>query len=285
MTSGQKPTGIEHPYREAQRGTEEYLDLIREYLEPDIEHLASIGKFDKAIQSRFAYLVASGSLDGDINRQISKASKRANHRLLRWMVPFTLGAVIAALSFTAGFRTRGPSSGIDPNRAGSDLVVEHTMQAQDQAAVTGGEEEGDYLLTTPGEVIALYDEKYPEDSAWFGGILLGLRAEASSGLELEIGRWLSGEVFDTTRVQTGMALWVMAENGWTVTLDGLYEPECLGRNCPNVRSAWVSSLDSDGSDLVPPLPSGADWGVPADAMAPFEKYLIVRRIIPTSPNG
>lgn len=285
MTSDQKPTGIEHPYREAQRGTEEYLDLIREYLEPDIEHLASIGKFDKAIQGRFARLVASGRLDGDIKRQISRASRRTNHRLLRWSVPFALGAAVAALSFTVGFRTRGPSSEIDPNRTGSDLVVEHDTQAGDQAAVTGGEEESSYFLTTPGAVIALYDEKYPGDPAWFSGILSSLRAQASPDLGNEIDRWLSGEAFDTTRVRTGMALWVGAENGWIVTLDGLYESGCSGANCPNVRRAWVAILDIDNSDLVPALPSGAAWSVPADAMAPFEKYLIVRRILGTSPNG
>ena len=285
MSSDQKPTGSEVPYREAQRGTEEYLDLIGDFLEQDIKHLASTGKFDKAIQTRFAQMVASGRLDRDIAQQIAKASKRSSNRWVSWGVPFALGAIIATLCFIAGLKTRGPSLGGNPSRPEAEMAAGQATQPGGQAADTEGGQVREGLYETPDEVFALYDEKFRGDYAWFVSILLGLGTDATPTLKAEIDRWLAGEAFDSTRVQTGMALWVLAQNGSQVHLDGAYEANCLGTNCPTVRSAWTEARDLDPSGMVPNLPSADAWGVPADAMAPFEKFLIVRFILQNSPNG
>jgi hypothetical protein len=288
MTSDPEPTGTENTYREAQRGTEQYLDLIREFLEKDIEHLASAGKFDKAIEGRFTHLVGSGRLDRDIRSALSRAMRRSSSRSfgkLGWVGPFALGVVISTLSFIVALWVGDAFFGGDSSPAESGAAGEQTAEPEAQAADLQGGGEGLPLPTTPEEIIALFDEKYPEEPAWFSRILSGWRADASADLDDEIGRWLSGGAFDTTRVQTGMALWVVAENGWPVILDGVYGPNCSGTNCPTMRSLWGSALDLDSADFVPHLSAGAAWNQPADVLAPFEKFLIVQHVLETPPNG
>ena len=288
MTDDREPSGTERAYREAQEETGQYLDLIREYLEEDVAQLASTGKFDKAIEDRFASLIALGRLDRDIRHGITRAGKRGGDGIfarLGWVGPFALGIIVATIPFLLAPWGRGAPDGGSPTLGESQVAAQETTQAEVPPSDTGRGNEGLGSEVTPEQVIAVFDARFPEDSAWFGGLLSGLRDEASEELDDEIGLWLSGEPFDTVRVRSGMALWVLAGNGWPLHLDGVYGPDCTGTNCPTMRNAWVSALDLDVSDFVPYMPAGTAWSEPAEALAPFEKFLIVQHILHNPPNG
>ena len=283
-----KATGTEGSYRAAQEETGHYLDLIREFLEADVAHLISTGKFDKAIESRFGSLVALGKLDRDIKRGLDRAKKRSGRGLFAgagWLVPFALGIVVASVPFLLASWTRESPGESLPSRLEAQVPPEDTAGTGDSIGAPDSGGEVLDLEATPGQVLALFDSKYPADTAWFGRILSGLRPDASDELEQEIGRWLAGESFDTTRVRSGMALWILAGNGWPLHIDGLYGTDCTGTNCPTMRNAWVSALDLDVSNRVPSLPLGTAWRDPAVALAPFEKFLIVQHILQSSPDG
>jgi hypothetical protein len=300
MPTHREPTDTEKGYREAQRGTVQYQDLVKEYLEQDLKHLASLGQFDEAIKSRFSHLAESGRLDREIRQTLLRALRKPRNRFfsrLGWVGPFALGVALTATSAGIGFwgarALSGDDSGGGETTASERLAGEGGTQnpgpsgpgseAEDPA--TGAPGSSEPSLNSAGDVLALFDEKFPADPDWFDLIVTGLRAEGTEELVANLDQWQAGEDFDTTRVRSGMALWVLAENGWPVDLDGSYGPECRGTNCPIIRSTWWSTLDLQGSSddwvgvLVPSLPADTIWREPAVALAPFEKYLIVQHLV------